>query len=417
MALLPEKEMVLSMAVPALASSCVDVAAARVAELHELYGDAVYRYCRKRLRSHEDAEDAAQIVFLNVHRALAQGVEPRSDTAWLFKIAENVVLYRRRTAVRRSRLEFPADSEIFQEVSESRDVELPGAARELAEALAKVPATQQRAYVLREWQGLPYQAIAAELDVSVEAATALVVRARNNLSRQLERPSAVRRGLGTVGTWLLAPLEKLASGGLAIKTAAGVATVVGVGIPATSALQSHPGGVASAAPLHRTAAAPARARSRAAAVAGGRFTSFLSPASTRPSRAAVGAPHRAAYAPDTSDPWAAATPDSAALAEPAPMNDATPSAGGPVQGDEAPVAAPVELPPAAGVKAATPGTASSGSDAGSSAAGDTSQPPPDRHGNRVPPARPTLPPKAQGDPAPDPGKSAIPHPGDDTPAS
>jgi hypothetical protein len=99
------------------------------------------------------------------------------------------------------------------------------------------------------------------------------------------------------------------------------------------------------------------------------------------------------------------------------MNDATPSAGGPVQGDEAPVAAPVELPPAAGVEAATPGTASSGSDAGSSAAGDTSQPPPDRHGNRVPPARPTLPPKAQGDPAPDPGKSAIPHPGDDTPAS
>src|SRR6266513_1813933 len=102
-----------------------------VAELHELYGDSVYRYCRKRLRSHEDAEDAAQIVFLNAHRALAQGVEPRSDTAWLFKIAENVVLYRRRTAVRRARLEFPADSEVFQEASEAHALEMPGAARDL----------------------------------------------------------------------------------------------------------------------------------------------------------------------------------------------------------------------------------------------------------------------------------------------
>src|SRR5712691_714251 len=204
------------MAESALATSSVDVAAARVASLHAMYGESIYRYCRKRLWSHEDAEDATQIVFLNAHRALAQGTAPRSDSAWLFKIAENVVLYRRRTAARRARLEFPVDSDALRDIGTPRAAESPGAARELAQALAKVPLAQQRAFVLREWQGLPYKTIAAELNVSVEAATALVVRARNTLSRELERTS-VRQRLGSAGAWLLAPLDRLAAGGIAIK--------------------------------------------------------------------------------------------------------------------------------------------------------------------------------------------------------
>ena len=116
------------MAATAPAPGSVDVAAARVSELHALYGESIYRYCRKRLRSHEDAEDAAQIVFLNAHRALAQGVEPRSDSAWLFKIAENVVLYRHRTSVRRARLEYPTDTADLHEVGQpAPEFQLTGA--------------------------------------------------------------------------------------------------------------------------------------------------------------------------------------------------------------------------------------------------------------------------------------------------
>ena len=50
------------MAATAPAPGSVDLAAARVSDLHALYGEAVYRYCRKRLRSHEDAEQVYVVV-------------------------------------------------------------------------------------------------------------------------------------------------------------------------------------------------------------------------------------------------------------------------------------------------------------------------------------------------------------------
>jgi len=269
--------------------------------------------------------------------------------------------------------------------------------------------------VLREWQGLPYQAIAAELDVSVEAATALVVRARNNLSRQLERPSAVRRGLGTAGTWLLAPLERLASGGLAIKTAAGVATVVGIGIPATSVIHTHPSSTSAGARQRPVAAQTGGHSKTATAARGGQFTSFLTAAPMRAARRAGGVSVRPAYAPDTSDPGPSAAPDPAEVAEPAPPADATPADSPPAQGEAAAQSVgPVEAAPAAADVATAPPAAT---EVASDAAGDTSPPSDDHPSNRHPTTRPTLPPQAHGTPPADPGKPAIPHTGDDITAS
>src|SRR5204863_1530560 len=70
-----------TMASAVLAGARVDPAAARVSDLHAEYGDAVYRYCRRHLRSREDAEDATQVVFMNAYRSLAKGAEPINDSA------------------------------------------------------------------------------------------------------------------------------------------------------------------------------------------------------------------------------------------------------------------------------------------------------------------------------------------------
>ena len=55
--------------------------------------------------------DAAQRrePLLSELRRLEEGIEPQSERAWLFKIAEHVVMYRRRTISRRARVEFPID--------------------------------------------------------------------------------------------------------------------------------------------------------------------------------------------------------------------------------------------------------------------------------------------------------------------
>src|SRR3954466_65828 len=79
------------------------------APLYEEYSGRIFGYCVRRLPSREEAEDAVQHTFMNAFRGLEKGVVPRSESAWLFKIAENVCRERRRSAWRRSRVESAHD--------------------------------------------------------------------------------------------------------------------------------------------------------------------------------------------------------------------------------------------------------------------------------------------------------------------
>ena len=65
------------------------------------------------LKNASDAEDAAQTVFLNVLRALRQGVTPSDPRAWLLAITRNVCFSRHRAAAAR-----PSFVELDFEVSE-----------------------------------------------------------------------------------------------------------------------------------------------------------------------------------------------------------------------------------------------------------------------------------------------------------
>ena len=68
--------------------------------LYRKYVSDVYRYALALVRSEADAEDVTQTTFLNAFRGLSRGVVPASESAWLFKIAENVCLSRHRAAFR-----------------------------------------------------------------------------------------------------------------------------------------------------------------------------------------------------------------------------------------------------------------------------------------------------------------------------
>ena len=67
--------------------------------LYEQYANQIFRYCLHQLGSREEAEDAVQSTFLNAFRGIKRGVVPELESAWLFKIAHNVCLSRRRSSV------------------------------------------------------------------------------------------------------------------------------------------------------------------------------------------------------------------------------------------------------------------------------------------------------------------------------
>ena len=128
-------------------------------DLYERYARQIYTYCLHQLGNKEEAEDAMQSTFLNAFRGFKRGVDPEFESAWLYKIAQNVCLTRQRSSSRRRKVESPGDLDSMQDVLPSHTAdsdELIG----LPEALEGMPPQQRRALLLREWQGLSYKEIA-----------------------------------------------------------------------------------------------------------------------------------------------------------------------------------------------------------------------------------------------------------------
>jgi RNA polymerase sigma-70 factor (ECF subfamily) len=155
--------------------------------LYERHGPRVLAYCRRRLRSPEEAEDALQTTFLHAHRGLQRGVVPEVEVAWLLKIARNVCLSHWDAERRRRRLELVQDPGLIAAVSPAAETTQREEAAALETALAGLTDLQRRAIVLREWRGLSYAEIAGELDVSQAAVETLLFRARRAAAKSLEQ--------------------------------------------------------------------------------------------------------------------------------------------------------------------------------------------------------------------------------------
>lgn len=200
----------------------------RAAErLFEDYSGRVYRYCLWRLGSPEEAEDALQATYLNAWRSLRGGVRPLETRPWLFQIAANVCSTVLRGRLRGAPVELRSPEDLDR-VGSSREPgdELFG----LSAALEALPERQRHALLLRDWRGLRYDEIAAELDVSYSAVEALLFRARRTVAAFLANPPLKRsRARAAVSALLpmppaLSSLKSAVTGGLApMKVAFGIA--------------------------------------------------------------------------------------------------------------------------------------------------------------------------------------------------
>jgi RNA polymerase sigma-70 factor (ECF subfamily) len=234
--------------------------------LYERHSGRIFGYCLSLLHSREDAEDAVQQTFLNAQTGLRRGVVPEYELAWLFKIAKNVCSNRRASAWRRGRVETARDLDLLQDVVASPERQEELSIAELTRALTGIPERQRRALLLREWKGLSYVEIGAQLGVSVAAVETLLFRARRSLAEELEQTGTSRR-VGALAS-LVSLLRWFVKGGAApVKIAAATATVAALAVapvvvrghdqtPAP-VLQQHvgsaPAAVSGKGTLHRTA--------------------------------------------------------------------------------------------------------------------------------------------------------------------
>lgn len=168
--------------------------AAAPEDLERLYvehGERVYAVCASIVRNRQEAEDAAQQVFVSALRALRGGTVPRDAGAWLTTIARHESWARARR-----RPPGPLQSEL-----PDRSQEDPAAAvvrrAELADAwrgIAELPPAQQKALLLREVRGLGYDELAEDLRLSRASVRSLLRRARHTLRMRLEQGAAALSG-------------------------------------------------------------------------------------------------------------------------------------------------------------------------------------------------------------------------------
>ncbi len=149
--------------------------------LYETYKHDVQRLASYLLKNASDAEDAAQTVFMNVLRALRQGVTPADPRAWLLAITRNVCFSRGRAAAAR-----PDWVELDYDAPAQQSDDRTPSAEEIVGALARMRANQRTALILRDFRGVSRSEIADLMSLSAVSVEALLTRARAAFREELE---------------------------------------------------------------------------------------------------------------------------------------------------------------------------------------------------------------------------------------
>jgi RNA polymerase sigma-70 factor, ECF subfamily len=143
---------------------------------------AIFAYLWRILRDTADAEDCLQDTFLRAYRAYGRLDGHTNPKAWLYRIATNVartrLKQRGREAVRTAALNpelVAAGPSPDEQASRNALLET------VAAAVDALPHHQRAALILRQYQGLSYDQIAAVLECSPESARANVYQGMRKL--------------------------------------------------------------------------------------------------------------------------------------------------------------------------------------------------------------------------------------------
>jgi RNA polymerase sigma factor (sigma-70 family) len=141
----------------------------------------IMRFILRATGDRDDALDLFQETWLRAYRSYrlldsAEGLRP-----WLFRIASNLCLNRKRDRARRARV--IADVE-FNEDHAASAAPMHDSALHLKSMLRRLPNKQRQALMMRKLGGLDYGEIAAALECSEEAARAGVYLAMKKLKAE-----------------------------------------------------------------------------------------------------------------------------------------------------------------------------------------------------------------------------------------
>ncbi len=157
--------------------------------LYNRYKDAVYAFCVKMLLNKELAQDVLQDTFLRVYENRERLIKTDSFKAWLFTIARNQCL----NQLRRNNWQIPLDPEMALPPHLQSAKNTPMHELEKSEKIALVnrfllelKADYREVIILREYQNMTYEEIAAVTRSTLSAVKSRLFKARKKLGVYLE---------------------------------------------------------------------------------------------------------------------------------------------------------------------------------------------------------------------------------------
>src|SRR5689334_7841848 len=166
-------------------------------ELVEKYKQPVMNLAYRTLRDATEAEDVAQVVFVQVYKSAHRYKSSAKFSTWLFTIARNLCLneIRRRSRHPAESLDTPHPEQEDQPLHQFEDQKTLSPPESLLhgefqskieQALADLPENQRTALLLCRQEELSYEEIAEVLGCSLSATKSLIHRGRETLKTKLK---------------------------------------------------------------------------------------------------------------------------------------------------------------------------------------------------------------------------------------
>ena len=149
--------------------------------------DAIFRFCLIRVSDRDQALDITQETFTRFWQSLVQGKEMIHTRAFLFTIANHLIIdwYRKKKPVSLEGLAGPEDEEGYEPVQENAkmNIEMEAEGRYVLDAIQKMGPSYRQSVYLRYVEGLSPPEIASILGLSTNAVSVRISRGLEELRK------------------------------------------------------------------------------------------------------------------------------------------------------------------------------------------------------------------------------------------
>lgn len=154
--------------------------------LYERWKEGLFRFAARLVSDGAAAEDIVHDAFVTMFDARQQLTDPGALRSWTYTVVRNNAYTFLNKEKRLKPLDEGDDAEFFDDAEADSALELGERDRQIETLLAALPPHYREVLLLREFEGMQYEEIAAVTGSSVSAVKSRLFKARRVLMKRME---------------------------------------------------------------------------------------------------------------------------------------------------------------------------------------------------------------------------------------